>query len=47
MSSTAREAVGFQLLLESTSQLFPEQIRGSLVQLVEDNQADVLAINQF
>lgn len=47
MSSTAREVVGFQRLLESASRLFPEQIKDSTIQLVGDNQAAVLAINQF
>jgi hypothetical protein len=46
-SSTAREVIGFLRLLEATAQLFLRQIRNSTVQLIGDNQAAVLAINQF
>jgi hypothetical protein len=47
MSSTAREVIGFLKLLEATAQLYPKTIKDSTVQLVGDNQAVVLAINQF
>jgi hypothetical protein len=47
MSSTAREVTGFLRLLEATAQLYPEKIQGSTVQLVGDNQAALLAVNQF
>jgi hypothetical protein len=47
MSSTAREVTGFLRLLEATAQLYPETIQGLTVQLMGDNQAAVLAVNQF
>jgi hypothetical protein len=47
MSSIAREITGFLRLLQATSQLFPETVRNSTVQLVGDNQGAVQAINQF
>jgi hypothetical protein len=47
MSSTAREVIRFLRFLEATVQLCPNEIRNSTVQLTGDNQAAVLAVNQF
>lgn len=44
---TAREVVGSLRLLEATVQLFPDMVKDSTIQLTGDNQAAVLAMNQF
>jgi hypothetical protein len=47
MSSTAREVIGFIRVLEATAQMFPADIKNSSIQLIGDNQAADLAINQL
>lgn len=46
-SSTARESVAFLKLLEATCELYPGHVSNSSVQLTGDNQAAVLAFNEF
>jgi hypothetical protein len=47
MSSTAREVIGFFKLLQATATLCPGVVKDSTIQLVGDNQAAVIAINQL
>jgi hypothetical protein len=47
LSSTAREVIGLLRLLETSVQLAPQVLKDLTIQLTGDNQAAVLAINQF
>jgi hypothetical protein len=47
MSSTAREMIGFQRILQQAAERFPEILRGSAVLVVGDNREAVSALNKF
>jgi hypothetical protein len=47
MSSTAREMIGFERILQQAAERFPEILRGSAVLVIGDNQGAVSALNKF